>query len=96
MSEDSFLQTFSSSPIKRIGLARFIRNVAVAAGNSRNKLLVPVVEEALRAWAGKDEMVAEHLEWAKSRLMAASGEEEATKKEGTQGGETKGEEQRTE
>ncbi len=39
LDDSAFRTMFSGSPIKRIGRDRFIRNVAIAAGNSRDKAL---------------------------------------------------------
>jgi epoxyqueuosine reductase len=63
-----FRQTFSGSPIKRIGRDRFVRNCLIAAGNSGNGALVPQV----RALAGDpDSVVAEAAGWALDRLVPA-------------------------
>ena len=40
LDEKNFRETFSRSPIKRIGRDRFIRNCCIAAGNSKNKNLL--------------------------------------------------------
>ena len=37
LTDKSFREKFSGSPIKRIGRNRFVRNVLYAIGNSRNK-----------------------------------------------------------
>ncbi len=42
-----FRQLFAGSPIKRIGVGRFLRNVLIAVGNSGDKALVPLVESRL-------------------------------------------------
>ena len=44
LTEDQFRQKFSGSPIKRIGHARFIRNVLYAIGNSNDALLKPAAQ----------------------------------------------------
>jgi len=41
LSDQSFRNQFSGSPIKRIGRDRFLRNCCIAAGNSENRKLVP-------------------------------------------------------
>jgi len=38
---------FASTPIKRTGFTRFMRNVLIAAGNSGDQALVPQVEACL-------------------------------------------------
>jgi epoxyqueuosine reductase len=48
MDEVSFRAFFAGSPIKRIGHARFLRNVLVAVGNSGDRRFVPLVCERLR------------------------------------------------
>ncbi len=45
LSEDDFKTQFSKSPIKRIGYVRFIRNVLIAAGNSKRQSLIPYIEQ---------------------------------------------------
>jgi epoxyqueuosine reductase len=42
-----FRARFAGSPIKRIGRARFVRNVLVAIGNARDPSLAPVARERL-------------------------------------------------
>ena len=42
-----FRQKFSASPIKRIGVARFLRNVLIAVGNSGTASLLPAVRDRL-------------------------------------------------
>jgi epoxyqueuosine reductase len=60
-----FREVFAGSPIKRIGRDRMVRNCLIAAGNSGDAGLVPVVA-ALRADA--DAAVAEAAGWALARL----------------------------
>ena len=43
LSEQDFRNQFSGSPIKRIGRDRFLRNCCVAAGNSKNVKLIPLL-----------------------------------------------------
>jgi epoxyqueuosine reductase len=65
LDDAGFRAMFSGSPVKRIGRNRFVRNVAIAIGNSGDSLLLP----AARALAGDDDpVVAEAGEWAVSRL----------------------------
>ena len=47
LDDAGFRQMFSGSPIKRIGLGRFLRNVLIAIGNSGDQSLVPAVEARL-------------------------------------------------
>lgn len=41
LDDAGFRTFFSGSPVKRIGRDRFIRNVLIAAGNSKERLLIP-------------------------------------------------------
>ena len=64
--ETEFRKNFSKSPIKRLGFHRFIRNVLIAIGNSRDKKHLP----ALQKWQSHDEsMLAETANWAVSELQ---------------------------
>ena len=47
MDEAAFRVYFSANPVKRIGYARFLRNVLVAAGNSREADLAPLIAARL-------------------------------------------------
>ena len=67
-SEDEFLRYTEGSAIRRIGHARWLRNIAVAMGNALREL--PAQEQAglrraLQARAEHpDEIVREHVAWA--------------------------------
>lgn len=65
LDDAAFRALFSGSPIKRIGSARFLRNVGYAIGNSRQPGLKPA---ARRLAAHEDETVADAGRWALSRL----------------------------
>lgn len=47
MDEPKFRAFFAGGPVKRIGYARFLRNVLIATGNSGDLELVPLVEARL-------------------------------------------------
>lgn len=47
LDDAAFRRLFSASPVKRLGLARFLRNVLIAIGNSGDVGLVPAVEARL-------------------------------------------------
>jgi len=49
LDEAGFRKKFSGSPIKRIGIARFLRNVLIAVGNSGDRTLLTAVNAHLRA-----------------------------------------------
>jgi epoxyqueuosine reductase len=62
-----FRAMFAGSPIKRIGRGRMVRNAAIAAGNSGDAGLVPVLE---RLVADDDAVVAEAAGWALDELSS--------------------------
>ncbi len=63
-----FRRLFAGSPIKRIGRDRFVRNVLIAIGNSRDSALLAV---ARRLTADPDPVVAEAAAWACAQLFPA-------------------------
>jgi epoxyqueuosine reductase len=65
LDDANFRAMFSGSPIKRIGRDRFIRNVAIAAGNSRDKRLRAKLAVLLD---DPDETVREAASWAIDQL----------------------------
>jgi epoxyqueuosine reductase len=65
LSPEEFRKRFRSTPIWRTKYAGFLRNVAVAMGNSGQARYRPVLE---RLAASEDAVVASHSEWALSRL----------------------------
>ena len=71
LDDSSFRTMFSGSPIKRIGRNRFIRNVLIAIGNSRDSALRPSAD-ALRS--DPDPIVAEAAEWAVEQLSGLPGQ----------------------
>ncbi|HUF57128.1 MAG TPA: tRNA epoxyqueuosine(34) reductase QueG [Thermohalobaculum sp.] len=68
LDDAAFRARFSGSPIKRIGRARFLRNVAVAVGNSG---LASLAGTALALARDEDALVRAHGVWALSRLVDA-------------------------
>ena len=71
----AFREMFAGSPIKRIGRNRFIRNCLVAAGNSGDAALGPLVEKHLQ---DPDAVIQDAARWAlsqpgfsRSRMQAA-------------------------
>ncbi|GAN61830.1 tRNA epoxyqueuosine(34) reductase QueG [Acetobacter indonesiensis] len=66
LDDAAFRQMFSGSPIKRIGRNRFIRNVLIAIGNSKQPALLP---HAQTLTSDADPIVAEAAQWATTRLM---------------------------
>jgi len=67
LDDAGFRALFAGSPVKRIGRDRFVRNVAIAIGNSADQALIPAAR-ALAADA--DPVVAEAAAWALARLAA--------------------------
>ena len=61
-----FREFFRGSPVKRIGRDRFVRNVLIAIGNSRERQLAPVAEGLLKDGSP---LVRAMAVWALSRLL---------------------------
>ncbi|HWA20379.1 MAG TPA: tRNA epoxyqueuosine(34) reductase QueG [Devosia sp.] len=68
LDDAGFRMLFSASPIKRIGHARFLRNVLIAIGNSGTDTLLAPAENHL---ADADPMVRGAAVWAVRRLATA-------------------------
>ncbi|MGO9358914.1 MAG: tRNA epoxyqueuosine(34) reductase QueG [Xanthobacteraceae bacterium] len=66
LDDQAFRARFSKSPVKRIGRARFLRNVLIAIGNSADARLVP---EAVRLSTDASPLVRGAAVWALSRLL---------------------------
>ena len=66
LSDKSFRIKFSKSPIKRIGRDRFIRNCCIAAGNSKSKLLIPLLKTLI--FEDESELVRGSAIWALQKL----------------------------
>ena len=69
LDDAAFRALFSGSAVKRIGVARFIRNCLYAAGNSGAAALIPAVAAHL---SSDDEVVAEAAAWAMDQLEGAT------------------------
>jgi epoxyqueuosine reductase len=65
LDDAAFRALFAKSPIKRIGLARFVRNVLYAIGNSGDPSLIPAAEARL---GDPDDAVRDAARWALARL----------------------------
>jgi len=65
LDDESYRALFRKSPIKRIGVKRFLRNVLYAAGNSGDTTLAPRVR---RLCDDPDPVVRDAAEWALGRL----------------------------
>jgi epoxyqueuosine reductase len=68
LDDAGFRSLFSGSPIKRIGVRRFVRNCLIAAGNSGDHGLLPQVRSLT---SDEDPVVAEAAAWAAERLEPA-------------------------
>lgn len=66
LTEETFRARFAGSPVKRIGRDRFVRNVLVAIGNSREPTLDAVIRPL--AEADPSPLVRETAAWALARL----------------------------
>ncbi len=69
LTREGFQQRFKDSPVKRAKYAGFLRNVAVALGNSGDARAVGPLERAL---AHEEPLVRLHAAWALGRLGAAA------------------------
>jgi len=67
---ESFAATFRASPIQRAKHAGFLRNVAIAMGNSNEERFREPLETLARS---SNEMVAEHARWALQQLPQPTG-----------------------
>ena len=72
LDDASFRALFSGSPIKRIGVNRFLRNCLIAAGNSKDARLIESVRPHLDS---ADPVVADAAEWALSELYGVGNDE---------------------
>jgi epoxyqueuosine reductase len=67
LDDASFRSLFAGGPIKRVGRARFVRNVLIAVGNSKDRALAKVAEERLR---DESPLVRGAAVWALARLTS--------------------------
>lgn len=67
LDDAGFRQVFAGSPIKRIGRDRMVRNACIAAGNSGDAALTPILEKLAN---GESDVVAEAAGWALAELSA--------------------------
>jgi epoxyqueuosine reductase len=65
LDDAAFRARFRGTPIKRTGRDRFLRNVLIAAGNSANRTLVPLIEARLE---DHSPLVRAMAVWALARL----------------------------
>jgi epoxyqueuosine reductase len=60
-----FNQRFKKSPIKRAKRRGYLRNLAIATGNTGNKNDIPILEQAVK---DVEPLISEHAKWAKEKL----------------------------
>jgi epoxyqueuosine reductase len=65
LDDAAFREKFSGSPVKRVGRARFLRNVCYAIGNSADPSLIPAV---LPLADDPDPVLSDAARWALARL----------------------------
>jgi epoxyqueuosine reductase len=63
--QTTFLRNTEGSAIRRIGHARWLRNIAVALGNARRS--APVIEALRARLTHASALVREHVQWALDR-----------------------------
>jgi epoxyqueuosine reductase len=66
LDDAAFRKLFASSPVKRVGRDRFVRNVLIAIGNSGNQNFIPVAEHLLN---DPSPLVRAMVVWALAQLM---------------------------
>jgi len=71
LDDSGFRKLFAGSPVKRLGHARFLRNVLIAIGNSADLSLVPAIEGRL---IDPERLIRGAAIWALRRLDAARAE----------------------
>jgi len=64
-----FNQRFKRSPIRRAKRRGYIRNLAVAIGNSEDKNDLPILEQAMQ---DEEPLVKEHAKWAIQRITESA------------------------
>ncbi|MGE5249037.1 MAG: tRNA epoxyqueuosine(34) reductase QueG [Bacteroidota bacterium] len=71
LTEEGFSRKFKDSPVKRSKRRGYLRNCAVALGNTVDASALPALEQARTQ---PDEMLREHVEWAIDRIQERGGE----------------------
>lgn len=70
LTSSEFNQRFKRSPIKRAKCRGYLRNLAVAVGNSGNKKDLPILEQAVE---DQESLVKSHAKWAIDNINRRSG-----------------------
>jgi epoxyqueuosine reductase len=81
LDDAAFRALFAGSPVKRTGRDRFIRNVLIAAGNSQDSALVPLVAKLLD---DPEPLVRGSAIWALAQLDPTRFREERDARKGTE------------
>ena len=77
-SESQFNTRLEGSPIRRIGYQRWLRNIAVALGNSGDVKARDALDQTMsgaetdKRPSVRDPVVAEHVDWAQRKLALTS------------------------
>ena len=82
MNQEAFSRKFKGSPVKRPKRAGYLRNVAVALGNSGDSSAIPELEQALAS--DPSPLVRSHAAWALGRLGGGRAAEALTKASGSE------------
>lgn len=61
LTPSAFNQRFKRSPIKRAKRRGYLRNIAIAVGNNKNKKDIPILEQAAQ---DEEPLVQSHTQWA--------------------------------
>lgn len=80
LDDNQFRQLFRGSPVKRLGHARFIRNVLIATGNSGDISLLELTEQRLR---DREPVIRATSVWAVRQLATSERFSELREKYGT-------------
>ncbi|MCG8608807.1 tRNA epoxyqueuosine(34) reductase QueG, partial [bacterium] len=67
---EEFREKFKDNSVKRTKYRGFLRNVAVAMGNSDDPKFLPVLQELA---SSEDELIADHAIWALEKLKRLQG-----------------------
>lgn len=70
LTSSEFNQRFRRSPLKRAKRRGYLRNLAVAVGNTGNEKDIPILEEAVK---DEEELIRNHAEWAVNKIKRRSG-----------------------
>jgi epoxyqueuosine reductase len=80
LTSQAFNQRFQGSPVKRAKRRGYLRNVAVALGNTGDRIDLPVLQHAL---GDEEPMVREHARWAIDKIKQRIGATRPNEKEAT-------------